>query len=138
MYSNKNLKALCKNVNADLKLVFTWLCANRLSVNVDKTEFIIFKPPKMSLPERITLKLNNVTIFESTKLCYLGLVLDDRLTWNHHIAELNEKLNRTIGIIYRLNVNFIHEAALKSIYFSLFQSHLNYSLCLGANRSDIL
>ena len=80
MYSCKNIKTLRKNMNEDLKYIYTWLCANRLSINVDKTEFILFKPAKYKLTERFTLKLNNVTIFESTKLRYLGVILDNKLS----------------------------------------------------------
>ena len=60
----------CKNtirnkMNEDLEKLFTWLCANRLSLNVAKTEFIVFKPPRKSLTRCLTLKLNNTKLFES-------------------------------------------------------------------------
>ena len=44
LYSHKDPKILRLKMNEDLKLLFTWLCANRLSLNVSKTEFILFKP----------------------------------------------------------------------------------------------
>ncbi len=72
--NEKDPKTLRKNMNEDMKLVFEWLCANRLSINVSKTEFIVFKPPKKSLKERFTLKLNGVTLFESIKIKYLGII----------------------------------------------------------------
>ena len=75
-------------MNEELKLIFEWLCANRLSLNVSKTEFIIFKPPRKHLDQRITLKLNGTTLFESKKIRYLGIIMDDRLTWKFHIFEL--------------------------------------------------
>ena len=49
LFSNKNKKLIAKILNKELKLVFEWLCANRLSINVTKTEFLIFKPPKKPL-----------------------------------------------------------------------------------------
>jgi len=85
LYSNKNPKIIKKKMNQDLKFLFDWLCANRLSLNVAKTEFIIFHPPKMSLNDRIVLTLNRTKIFESRKLKYLGLIIDDRLSWKFHI-----------------------------------------------------
>ena len=39
--SDKNDQILKKNLNEDLKLIYVWLCTNRLSLNVDKTEFIV-------------------------------------------------------------------------------------------------
>ena len=128
--SDKNAKLLRKNVNSDLRLVFQWLCANRLSINVDKTEFIIFKSPRKSLKERITLKLNGKTIFESKKLRYLGLIIDEKITWKFHILELKKKLSQITGIIYKLKKLGIPVDTLKSIYYALFQSCLDYGLCV--------
>ena len=53
-----------KKMNEDLSFLFQWLCANRLSLNVAKTEFIIFKTARKSNKKRITLRLNGTTIFE--------------------------------------------------------------------------
>ena len=63
IYSNKNAKTMKKHVNEDLKLIFQWLCANRLSLNVDKTEFIIFKSSRKLLNDRLTLNIDGKTIF---------------------------------------------------------------------------
>ena len=93
LFSNKNPNKIANVLNRDLKYLFEWLCANRLSLNVSKTEFIIFRPPKKILHERIILKLNRTKIYESNKIKYLGLILDSRLSWSHHINELTKKLN---------------------------------------------
>ena len=79
---------LRKTMNKDLQDLFTWLCANLLSLNVAKTEFIISKPPRESLINRVTLKLNGKTLYESKKIKYLGLIVDDRLSWKFHINKL--------------------------------------------------
>ena len=56
LYSCKTLKVLRKNVNADLKNLHDWLCANRLSLNSVKSEFLVFRPPRHKTYERFTLK----------------------------------------------------------------------------------
>ena len=48
-----------------------WLCANQLSLNTAKTEFIIFMPPRSNCENRITLSLNSAKLYESTKIRYL-------------------------------------------------------------------
>ena len=68
LFSHKNQTALRKALNKDLKSLFEWLCANRLSLNVTKTEFMVFRPPLKSLNDRIVLTLNKTKLFESTKL----------------------------------------------------------------------
>ena len=114
-------------MNQDLKFLFDWLCANRLSLNVTKTEFIIFRPPKMSLKDRIVLTLNRTKIFESRKLKYLGLIIDDRLSWKFHIMELTKKLNRSVGMFYKIR-KYTPIHVLTSLYYSLFNSHMSYGL----------
>ena len=81
LFSHKNLKTLRKRVNMDLGLLFDWLCANRLSLNVGKTEFVIFRPARSKRLERIVLKINRCKIFESSKIKYLGMILDSSLNW---------------------------------------------------------
>ena len=100
--SDKDEKNLRKKMNEDLKLISVLLCANRLSLNVDKTEFIVFRPPRKKIENRFTLKLNRTTIYESTKIKYLGLILDQTLSWRHHVFELRKKLSRAGGILYKM------------------------------------
>ena len=128
LYSNKDPKEIMKIMNSDLQSLYEWLCANRLSLNVNKTEFIVFRPPKMFLDNRIVLKLNRTKIFESRKIKYLGLIVDDRLSWKYHIDELVKKLNRTIGMLYKIR-QFTPSHVLTSLYHSLFSSHLTYGIC---------
>ena len=131
---DKNPDKLKKKMNEDLKLIFEWLCSNRLSLNVSKTEFIVFKPPRRSLDNRITLKLNGKTLYESSKIKYLGLIMDDRLTWKHHIFELRKKINKSIGIISKMKY-LSPLPVLLSLYYSLVHSHLNYGICVWGNAA---
>lgn len=123
-------KTLKRKLNEDLKLIYNWLCANRLSLNVDKTEFIVFRPPRKKLDNRFTLKLNQKTLFESAKIKYLGMILDQTLSWKHHIFELRKKLSRAIGILYKMKTCNCPQNILVSLYYSLFHSHMGYGICL--------
>ena len=135
LFSSKYPKEITKILNNELKLLFQWLCANRLSLNVAKTEFIVFRPPKRPINQRIVLNLNGIKIFESPKIKYLGVILDSRLCWNHHINELAKKLNRAIGMIYKIRYDCTQKVLL-SLYFSLFHSHLSYGLLLWGKSND--
>ena len=128
LHSNKCIKSMRKEVIEDLKYLFDWLCSNRLSLDVAKTEFIIFRPSHKHLADRVTLSLNGCKIFESSKVKYLGVLLDSRLSWKHPIFELSKKLNKAVGMLYKLrNIN-CDQRILLSLYYSLFQSHLGYGL----------
>ena len=127
LFSVKNPKIMSKIINHELKKLFEWLCSNRLSLNANKTEFLIFRPPRANL--RVTLRLNGVTIFESPKIKYLGIILDSRLTWKHHVNELCKKLGRSLGMLYKTR-KLCNENILRSLYFSLFNSHASYGLAV--------
>jgi len=136
LFSDKDPKVIRKTMNRELDLLFEWLCANRLSLNVGKTEFIIFRPPRMNLENRIVLTLNHKKIFESRKIKYLGLLIDDRLTWKFHINELCKKLNRSVGMLYKIR-HLCPKTVLRSLYFSIFNSHLVYGLPVWGNADKI-
>ena len=127
LFECKNPRLLHKAINKEFQILYDWLCANRLSLNAAKTEFIIFRPPRTSLNKRVTLKLNGITIYESPKIKYLGIILVNRLSWKHHISELCKKLGRTLGMIYKIR-NLCTSNVLRSLYFSLFNSHMSYGL----------
>ena len=137
LYMDKDPRNLQRVVNKELKYLVEWLRANRLSLNVDKTEFIIFRPPHKPLNFRITLNLDQKTIFESTKIKYLGLLLDSRLSWKFHIQELSKKLSRAIGILYKIRA-YSPKPIMRSLYFAIFHSHLTYGLPVWGSATQNL
>ena len=132
LFSSKSFKNLRKSLNKDLKLLYEWLCSNRLSLNAGKTEFIVFRPERYNNTECLTLKLHHTKLFESAKIKYLGLILDNKLSWKHHIAELSKKLSRAVGLLYKVR-QMCPTTVLRSLYFSLFNSHLSYGLAISGN-----
>ena len=138
LYSDKTIMKLKTALNKDLASLYDWLYANRLSLNAGKTEFIVFRPPRKKMALRITLKLHHSKLYESSKIKYLGLILDNKLNWKAHINELSKKLSRAIGLLYKVR-NFCKTSTIRSLYFSLFNSHLSYGLVVwgNANISDI-
>ena len=112
-------------MNRDLQLLFEWLCVNRLSLNVAKTEFILFKPAGMKDYQQMTLKLNGKTLFPTSKVKYLGVYIDDKLTWRYHIAELCKTMGRSVGLLSKLR-HYAPKSVLCSLYYSLIHSRLSY------------
>ena len=129
-------KRLRNKLNADLRNIFTWLCANRLSLNTLKTEFIIFRPSGMYIKKQLILNINGKKIHESKKLKYLGLIVDSRLKWNLHISELRKKLGMSLGILLKLKKQNAPLSYLRQIYFALVQSYLSYGILAWGFASD--
>ena len=77
-------------MNTELRYVKRWLDANKLSLNIDKTNYIIFHSPGTKLPLNNTIKIGNKHIFKVNYIKFLGLLLDEHLTWNYHICQLSK------------------------------------------------
>ena len=116
-------------------MLISVMLIKRKRCNVTKTEFIIFRPPAKPFNQRIVQKPNGIKIFESPEIKYLGVILDPFLHWNHHINELTKKLNRSIGMIYKIRYDCT-KSVLLSLYFSLFHSHLSYGLSIWGTSND--
>ena len=75
-YTNKSVKNLNKPVNHDVKRLNNWLSANKISLNVEKTELVIFKILRKVLSDEIKIKLTGKRLFSSNSVKYLGLRID--------------------------------------------------------------
>ena len=90
---NKSLKRLNKLLNIDLKNLTNWLNANKISLNVSKTELIIFKPKRKSLDFNMKIKLNGKILYPTDSVRYLWVKIDSKLKWKSHVNAIAAKLN---------------------------------------------
>ena len=83
---DKDLNILTRKCNQYLVEINSWFLANRLSLNVQKTCYMLFKPRvKMKTLNGIDLFINGLKIEQSTSSTYLGITVDDDLKWTSHI-----------------------------------------------------
>ena len=80
-FESDDLIKLENAVNKELKKLHLWLNVNRLSLNVSKTNFIIFHSYNKPLKQHITLKMNKKAIMEKDNIKYLGVIIDSHLNW---------------------------------------------------------
>ena len=88
---NKSLKRLNKLLNIDLKNLTNWLNANKISLNVSKTELIIFKPKRKPLDFNMKIKLNGKRLYPTDSVKYLGVKIDSKLDWKSHVNATSAK-----------------------------------------------
>jgi len=103
-----------------------WLICNRLTLNVDKTHYLLFRKKSNNIP-RITLKIDNTMLEEKNSTKYLGLILQNNLNWNEHISMVTSNLNKTIPMWIYLR-NFLDEKTRIVLYKSLCISKINYAI----------
>ena len=122
--SGKNLKDLNDKVNEELANISIWLKVNKLSLNVKKTHFLVFHNKKKPI-EKVEIFIDNKAIDQKNNTKFLGVYIDDKLTWKKHIDHVSKKLSRGIGVICKarrlLNLN-----AMKTLYHSFIYPYLMY------------
>ena len=87
-----SIKKINKVVNKDLKFLVQWLHANKISLNVAKTEVIIFRRKKKQLDFDLNLKIFGKKLQASSYVKHLGIYLDQYIDWSPHVSHLSHKL----------------------------------------------
>ena len=100
LFADKSLNTIEQKVNYEMKNVSEWLLANKLSLNVSKSNFLIVRPHKNN--RIINLKINDENLKQEAFSKYLGVLIDEKLNWKQHINQLNTKISKSIGILYKL------------------------------------
>ena len=98
---------------------------HRASLNVAKTEVVIFRRKKKQLDCDLNLKLCGKKVKPSNYVIYLGIYLDEYLNWSPHINHLSQKLVKANAMPCKLWC-FVNVATIKSIYYAIFHSLLSY------------
>ena len=98
-YQDSNLEDLETVVNKELKKLSLWLNANRLALNISKTNFVIFAAKNKPL-KSVTILINKKAIQQSEYVKYLGILIDSQLTFKNHIANVVKKSIQS----YMLNI----------------------------------
>ena len=99
--SSNDIKTLFLNTNLELKKISEWFRANKLSLNEDKTTFTLFHriQDRDNLPLRLPiLKINDYDIKRSSSIKFLGVLVDEHLSWTDHINILENKLSKNLGL----------------------------------------
>ena len=119
-------------LNNELNQIYTWLSSNKLSLNICKTKFMIFTPKNKNEITPV-IKINDNRIDRVSEFCFLGVNIDDKMTWNSHINKIATKISRTIGLFHKLKY-FLPIFTMRTLYCTLILPHLTYgNLAWGKN-----
>ena len=156
--SHENIDELFEFCNTELKKLTDWFAANKISVNAKKCKYIIFhnKGKKINT-DNLKISMSSNEFNSSTDLSnvihldrvtsgsavqelrtykYLGILLDENLNFTKHVEYLCKKLSRGLFYLRRIK-SLVNEKDLKSIYYTIFHSHLLYcSTIVGCTSSS--
>ena len=99
-YAGRTENDLQVKINEDLNSLSQWLNNNLLTLNYEKTKFMIFANKKQSTKVDITNE--NKKVLQETSFNYLGVTLSSDLTWHNHINNIITKINQRLGVLRRV------------------------------------
>jgi len=132
--SNSCCNVLQTTINIELCKTDHWLRANKLSVNCNKTNFMLLNSQKHN-PTSFKVIINNHSIAPKNNLKYLGVLLDNELSWKPHVQKVKTQLSRACGVISKLK-HYTTQFVLKVVYNSLIHPYLNYSILSWGRASN--
>jgi hypothetical protein len=130
-YSGNNIKNMCDVVSKELMHLNQWFIVNKLSLNVSKTNFMIFSNRNVAGDYRIKIDGSNIERVFVTK--FLGVHIDAKLSWKNHIDSIKTKISKNVSIMYRVKY-LLDSKALYALYCSLILPYLNYCCEIWGNN----
>jgi len=124
LLDSSNPDVLAESVNRELLNVKNWLCANRLSLNIGKTSYMVVSDRDVVVPN-VCIGDMNIGKVEEAK--FLGVTLDHRLSFVPHVERLSKQVSRATGILKRLS-SLLPVPVRVKIYFALIYSRVNYGI----------
>ena len=107
-YTGPNISDLVCQINQEIKTIYSWVKANKLSLNIDKTDFMLFTKKGFS---RVMdeLQIEGKRIMEVHETKFLEVLIDNKLSWKPHIRYICTKVAKGIGVISKARKVFDHE-----------------------------
>ena len=138
-YADNDICSIEASLNQDLSNINRWLIANKLTLNMTKTEFMLIgsRQKLSSLAVLPALEINGTHLNRVNFTKSLGVLIDENLTWSNHINAISKKISSGIGSIKRIS-HCVPPATLQNIYHGLVQSHFDYCSVVWGNCTKTL
>ena len=121
-------------LNNELRKISLWLKANKLTINTNKTHYMVFHRGKIKNEKKpVTLDETEIEPKNNTK--FLGIIIDNNLKWNDHISYITNKISKSIGIFYKAR-KFLNKKTLRNMYFTFIYPYLIYCVEIWGNACN--
>ena len=113
--NGKNFERIESILNSELQEIVKWLKINKLSLNVNKTQCMVFTRKREK--RKVNIKIEDQNIEQVSKTNFLGVIIDEQLNWKEHILYISNKISKAIGVIIKARP--LGKKALLSLYYSM-------------------
>ena len=121
-----NMKTLVSKVENIIEKINKWFTVNKLTLNVDKTSYIIFRSSRntnANPPDSI--RCGDIQIQRESKVKYLGIILHEHLNWDEHTNEICKKLKCFFPLFYNIR-NYLNKENVVTIFYTMIYSRIKY------------
>ena len=117
--------SMINTINTEMKSVVNWLNCNKLSLNVSKSHYMLFNNKKV-MPN-CSIFINGQQVERVCETKFLGVLIDEKLSWKSHISFLKKKISRNIGILRKAK-KVLNESTLLNLYYSFIYPYFLYGI----------
>ena len=136
LFSHRDPDQLEKNINHELMNISNWFKLNKLSLNIDKTNFMIFKNKHSNKPDlnfKIEIDDKNIEKVDVTK--FLGILIDENLSWKSHTSHISKIVSKYNGIIRKIRP-YLNQDSLHTLYNTLVLPYLSYCTLVWGDKNN--
>ena len=123
LYPGNDISEICKTVSKELDKLSSWFMANKLSLNVSKTNFMVIS--RKQIVNKPIVSINSINIERVYITKFLGVHIDCQLDWNGHIKSITNKIAKNVSVMNRVK-HLLNSHALYSLYTTLIIPYMNY------------
>ncbi|XP_055589747.1 uncharacterized protein LOC129741945 [Uranotaenia lowii] len=137
-YENCDVRIVVAQMSEDLKTLQEYFNSNLLSLNLDKTKYVMFRSTYRQPESHNQLQVGSTVIEQVNSFKYLGLIFDELVRWDKHIDRLRKELSAIHSMIWKLS-RFVPTKHLTHLYHAFVQSKLQYMVSVwgAARKRDI-
>jgi len=128
--ADDNLEQLLASVTVELIKLKTWFNINKLSLNLNKTKIMLFSNRKCNIPVKIV--IDDTLIEKVQQNTFLGVIIDEKISWKPHISYLRKKVAKCVGMMKRV-CNLLNTKARLVLYHSFVMPYLYYCVEIWGN-----
>ena len=134
-FSHKDADALFHTANCEVNKITNWVKSNKLSLNIKKSNY---KPRQRREILDSPIMIKNSPIKKVAETLFLGVVIDEHVTWKPHIAHVASEASKAIGVLYKSSF-FLSKSSLHSLYYSVVHPYFYYCILVwGSTYSSNL
>ncbi len=131
--TGKNLSELFTTMNKEMGKFIKWIHSNKLSLNIEKTHYMLMSSARRKFDaEDCNIMIDNETITRVSNTKFLGVIIDETMSWKYHIDHICNKVSKCIGILLRARQQ-LYGHTLLTLYNSLIKPYFVYCITIWGN-----